>query len=136
MFRHLFMFLSLIFTLTAFAAEIPVMEVKGARYYNNIDTKIKVDLSSGEGSVRLKLSKKVCTRGGCRSRPILSKEAKVEGLFLQGDKLIFRGEAADVDCGTMGVSRVFKIPTLFLSGKCDVKVVESGRTLKVLFVTK
>lgn len=137
MVKHPFVFLSLFFTLSAFAAKTPVMEAEVKRHFSEISTKIKVDPSSGEGSVQLKVYRRSSRhRGGSHRVLMLSQEAKVEGLALQGDKLIFRGETADVECGTMGVSRIFKIPTLFLSGRCDVKVYEVDRVLKVYFEAK
>jgi hypothetical protein len=49
---------------------------------------------------------------------IFSQKVKVDGLMLMGDKVIYHGAEGDVVCGTMGVSRVFKRPTIYLSGKC------------------
>ena len=45
---------------------------------------------------------------------------KVEGLALVGDKVMYHGVEGAVDCGTMGVSRVFKVPTIYLNGNCKL----------------
>ena len=53
-------------------------------------------------------------------RVVFSKTTKIAGLTLVDDKAIFTGAEGEVICGTMGVSRIFKIPTLYLSGNCEL----------------
>lgn len=45
---------------------------------------------------------------------------KVDGLSLVDDKVIYQGVEGEVECGTLGVSRVFKVPTLYLNGNCKL----------------
>ena len=45
---------------------------------------------------------------------------KIDGLMLVGDKVIYHAPEGEVDCGTMGTSRILKRPTLYLSGKCSL----------------
>jgi hypothetical protein len=63
-------------------------------------------------------------------------EAVVPELTWVSDKLMLNGV---VDCGTMGISRVFKIPTLNLSGNCDLEVrivkTEAGKRVQVILLS-
>ncbi|WPU66729.1 hypothetical protein [Peredibacter starrii] len=61
---------------------------------------------------------------------------KIDNLMLMDGQIIYHGENGDVNCGKMGVSRVFKRPTIFLSGKCDLDADLRGTNLKVNFITK
>lgn len=67
---------------------------------------------------------------------IFEETVKIENLMLMENKIIFHGAEGDVNCGTLGVSRVFKKPTIFLSGKCDLDTHIKGSNLTVDFVTK
>ena len=73
-------------------------------------------------------------------RNILSDKVKIEGMTMNGDDVIYQSAEGDVVCGTMGRSRVFRIPTFYLSGKCDLvgKIFnENGvNKLSVKFITK
>jgi hypothetical protein len=53
-------------------------------------------------------------------RTVLEETVRIENLVLDGDKVIYQGENGDIDCGKLGKSRIFKVPTLYLSGKCDL----------------
>jgi hypothetical protein len=65
---------------------------------------------------------------------------KIEGLSLVGDKVIFNAPEGEVECGTMGKSRILKVPTLYLSGACTLSGrIEGSRTntrVVVKFKTK
>lgn len=67
---------------------------------------------------------------------IFEETIKIDNLMLMNDQIIYHGVNGDVNCGKMGVSRVFKKPTIFLSGKCDLDADLRGTNLKVNFVTK
>lgn len=67
---------------------------------------------------------------------IFEETVKIDNLMLMDNKIIFHGAEGDVNCGTLGVSRVFKKPTIFLSGKCDLNARIRGSNLTVKFVTK
>lgn len=73
-------------------------------------------------------------------RTLLTDKVKIEGMTMNGDEVIFQGAEGDVVCGKMGRSRVFRVPTFYLSGKCELvgKVVrELGvNKLTVTFKTK
>lgn len=53
-------------------------------------------------------------------RTILSDRVKIEGMTMNGDDVIYQDVNGDVVCGTMGRSRVLRVPTLYLSGKCNL----------------
>ena len=65
---------------------------------------------------------------------IFQETVKIDNLMLMGDKVIFHGAEGDVDCGTMGVSRVLKVPTLYLSGNCQLtsRVVGTRNNSKIV----
>ncbi len=59
-------------------------------------------------------------------RTIMTDKVKIPGLTMNGDEVIYQGADGDVVCGTMGRSRVFRVPTFYLSGKCELV----GRVLR------
>lgn len=65
---------------------------------------------------------------------------RVEGLSLNGDKVVFQAAEGEVECGTLGVSRVFKVPTIYLNGNCKltsrVVDVNSNPRVVVKLITK
>ncbi|MBY0515441.1 MAG: hypothetical protein K2P81_00930 [Bacteriovoracaceae bacterium] len=69
-------------------------------------------------------------------RSILTDKVKIEGMTMNGDDVIFQGAEGDVVCGTMKKSRVFRVPTLYLSGKCDLNGTIRNNMLTVTFRTK
>ena len=73
-------------------------------------------------------------------RTLFSDKVKIEGMTMNGDDVIYQSAEGDVVCGTMGRSRVFRIPTFYLSGKCDLvgSIVREngGNKVSVRFVTK
>lgn len=58
-------------------------------------------------------------------RTIYNHTELIPNLVLEGDKMIYHGNNGAVDCGTLGLSRVFRRPTIYLSGKCKL----TSRTL-------
>jgi hypothetical protein len=83
--------------------------------------------------------------GNCRRVPrttrhtIFQDLVKIENLMLVDNKLIYQGVEGEVECGTMGLSRLRRIPTLFLSGKCELEgqvlLQPKGRRVIVNFTT-
>lgn len=75
-----------------------------------------------------------------RSNTVLTNKVKIADVTMNGDDVIYQGAEGDVVCGSMGRSRVFRVPTFYLSGNCslDGKVVsENGqKVLVVKFKTK
>ncbi|WP_408095716.1 hypothetical protein ACJVC5_11785 [Peredibacter sp. HCB2-198] len=67
---------------------------------------------------------------------IFEETIKIDNLMLMDGQIIYHGVNGDVNCGKMGVSRIFKRPTIFLSGKCDLDADLRGTNLKVNFITK
>lgn len=58
----------------------------------------------------------------------------IPNLVLEGNKIVYQGENGNVECGTLGTSRVFRRPTLYLNGKCTLesKVVRDRADKKVI----
>jgi hypothetical protein len=75
-----------------------------------------------------------------RSNTVLTNKVKISDVTMNGDDVIYQGADGDVVCGSMGRSRIFRVPTFYLSGKCslDGKVVsENGKNVLVVkFKTK
>jgi len=73
-------------------------------------------------------------------RSVLTDKVKIEGMTMNGDDVIYQSAEGDVVCGTMGRSRVFRIPTFYLSGKCELvgTIVRANgmNQLSVTFKTK
>jgi len=144
---------ALMFSSIAFAAEVNVMNIAAERVrsQDNIRANFHLDQASGQGSVQISVTRQVIipgdhmggingrmgdVNGGSFDLSILNDEAIVPGLTLEGDKAVFRSGSEAIECGTMGVSRIFKVPTLYLSGKCDLQAFKSGDRLIVNLVTK
>lgn len=73
---------------------------------------------------------RICDRWGCypdipnrtpRVRTLVRKTIPVEGLELVGNEMIYYSELGEVNCGTLGTSRVLRRPTLYLTGNCVLK---------------
>jgi hypothetical protein len=133
-----------------------------------VDTKFHIDTNMKEAFAKINVDEAVtvyvrsCNGGGyygpgrngpgypypgyCQTIPqtqyrsILSDKVKIEGMTMNGNDVIYQSAEGDVVCGKMGTSRVFRIPTFFLSGKCDLVgtiVKENGvDKLTVRFTTK
>lgn len=75
-----------------------------------------------------------------RSNTVLTDKVKIVDVTMNGDDVIYQGADGDVVCGSMGRSRVFRVPTFYLSGKCSLEgkvVSEDGKKLLVVkFKTK
>lgn len=75
-----------------------------------------------------------------RYNTVLTDKVKIEGITMNGDDVIYQGNNGDVVCGTMGKSRVFRVPTFYLSGKCNldgkVTIQNGQKVLVVKFITK
>lgn len=119
-------------SLSAFAAELPVMEVNSLKTRGaQLSTRFEVNLQDGTAGVSLTATKMVHMG---RNHHISTKtwEKAVPELALVNDKLML----GDVDCGTMGETRVFRRPVLNLSGKCDVVAKRVNGIVKVSIVTE
>lgn len=76
-----------------------------------------------------------CDRWGCYPTPvptpqvfrILSKRVEVPNLNLVDKEMIYNGVNGEVNCGKLGLSRVLRRPTLYLSGACELKTYITNR---------
>jgi hypothetical protein len=147
------------------AATITVLEtsVVMARSNDMVSTKFFMDTTTGEGFAKVSVTQEDWTHtgpydgpwggwhncspyGGCFPRPmpqtpiyrtIFNKTVAIEGLKLHGQRIVFAGAEGDVECGTLGSSRVFNRPTLFLNGNCSLNgKVDRNSKLTVNFVTR
>jgi hypothetical protein len=156
-------------TASAFASDVTVLttNLPATRGYTSVDTKFYIDTEMKEAFAKINVDEQItiyvrdCSGGGyngpgypgpgypggyCRTVPqtqyrnILSDKVKIEGMTMNGNDVIYQSAMGDVVCGTMGRSRVFRIPTFYLSGKCDLvgKIFnENGvNKLSVKFITK
>jgi hypothetical protein len=130
-------------TALAFAADIPVMDAAlpvMSNYDSDVDARFQMDRESGEGSVVVTVSEMRWTdMGGSYDQwghyyphrvmmpvVIFRESAKVEGLALHGDQVIYAGRDGDVNCGRLGTSTVFNRPTIYLTGNCKLSGAISG----------
>ena len=56
-----------------------------------------------------------------RSRTIYQHTELIPGLVLNDKTMVYQGQNGDIECGTLGTSRIFKRPTLNLNGKCKLQ---------------
>ena len=71
-----------------------------------------------------------------RTNTVLTEKVKIEGMTTNGDDVIYQGTEGDVLCGTMKLSRVLRVPTLYLTGKCVLESRISNNSVVVKFKTK
>lgn len=150
-------------TTVAQAADLNVLDVyiPMASSYDTVDSSFQMNTSTGAGSVKVTVTQQRANPfpnpypypggcnpySGCIPRPmpmpqptyvvIFDEMIPVNGLRLENKKVLFDGENGTVDCGTLGYSRILKIPTIYLSGNCTL--IESlGRNgnLRVTLRTK
>lgn len=123
---------------SAFAADIQIMDAKLPMinsYDSSVDARFQMDTTTGEGSVVVTVSEMRWTQmpGGYdqwgRYYPgqrvnmpvvVFKDSAKVEGLALHGNQVIYAGRDGDVNCGRLGQSSVLRRPTIYLSGNCKL----------------
>ena len=143
-------------TVFAQAAEVTILStnIPPTRGLTRVETKFYIDTDMKEGFAKFMVEEqyttyvRICNGGPgypgprptprpypgyCRTIPqtqyrtILTDKVKIEGMTMNGDDVIYQGAEGDVVCGTMGRSRVFRVPTFYLSGKCDL----DGRVVRV-----
>lgn len=151
----------MVFTLVAHAAEVVVLE-EDLPYLNEAralsDSRFYMDTKTGEGFVKASVLEERYVQfpgqtwcsydywGRCipSRRPhstqvmVYSKTTKIEGLMLMGDQAVYQGAQGNVICGTMGSSRIFKVPTLYLSGNCKLssQIIRNGLNSKLIVTLK
>lgn len=141
--------LLMISAVSAFAAEVVVLDKQlggMSNYPTSVDARFQVDQNTNEGFVDVTVYEERMDYGGYRGpmgcdqfgrcypqrmpMPIqvvvFSQKVKVEGLMLMGDAVMYHGAEANVDCGKLGVSRIFRKPTIYLNGNCKLTGNVSG----------
>jgi hypothetical protein len=132
----------------AFAGEVLVLDQSVMNVGNgmtSVDARFQVDKNTSEGFVDVTVTEERYVMGGGYGYPgpgpmgcdrygrcfpqrmpmpmpvtVFSQRVKVEGLMLMGDTVMYHGAEGNVDCGTLGVSRVFRKPTIYLNGNCKL----------------
>lgn len=51
---------------------------------------------------------------------VYSRRIPIPNLKLEGDQIIYHLNDKKIDCGYLGVSRIFKLPKIFLTGSCNL----------------
>lgn len=130
--KSLIVLTTLAASLTAFAAELPVMEVNSMKTRGaSLSTRFEVNLQDGTAGVSLTATKMVHMGRGQHVQ-MKTWEKEVAELSLVDGKLML----GSIECGTMGETRVFRRPVLNLSGKCDVVAKRENGVVKVSIVTE
>jgi len=135
--------LMIISSVSAFAGEVQILDQQVMSIGNGrtmVDARFQVDKNTTEGFVDVTVTEERymgnpypgpigCDQWG-RCHPnrmpmpmpvtVFSQRVKVEGLMLMGDTVMYHGAEGNVDCGTLGVSRIFRKPTIFLNGNCKL----------------
>jgi hypothetical protein len=118
-----------------------------------VDARFQIDQTTGEGFVKVTVTQESPGRGGWYDQygrwypnrmpipvVVFQETAKIDGLTLVGDQVIYQGTEGDVDCGKMGVSRVFKKPTFYLNGNCklsgSIKYTSTSSNVVIVLKTK
>lgn len=130
--KSLIVITTLLASICASAAELPVLNVNSAKVRGaNLSTRFEVNLQDGTAGVSL-TAMKIVHMG--RGQHVSNKtwEKVVPELALVNDKLML----GEVECGTMGETRVFRRPVLNLSGKCDIVAKRTGSKVSVSIVTE
>lgn len=115
---------------SAFAAEVTVLDVPAGRShaYDNHDVRFIIDQEAGTASAHLSVSREheTCRPSGdygmdCTTwyTNLLSKKAPIDGMKVVDKQVTFEDR---IDCGKMGVSRIFKVPTFYMTGQCRLDV--------------
>lgn len=128
-------------TTSVFAAVVPVLDVELRNLTTrdtDVDTRFYVDPDTREGFVQVEVEEAhTVYRRGCHYdrygrcypttytdrvyRTVFKDTVKVDGLMLMDKSVVLHTAEGDVECGTYGLSRVLKRPTIYLSGKCDIQ---------------
>ncbi len=156
------LFFALLISTSALAAEVVVMDIpaRDLRGADRVDSKFVVNEELGTVSARMDATQTVMQcmgpmggyyRGGyyrpgpygrpynhCMTyvRNIMTVTEEVPGMVVE-DKVV---SLDGVVCGKMGISRILKVPTLYLNGKCKLSEkivrVDGERRLIVKVTTK
>ena len=126
---------------TVYAADqVIVLEAKVPVIYDTnskAEASFYMDQTTGQGFVKAIVTESIPRHpqdGGPSYSRTFSDKVQVPGLVLMGDQAVYQGASGNVVCGTMGVSRVFKVPTLYLNGNCKLngKIVRTNTETKLV----
>jgi hypothetical protein len=117
--KLLIVLFSLLLSIVASASEIKVLEIEGRKAGSgSLVTRFDVNLSDETVAVTLKVIKRV---RGKNPYTTTRKFSKVVPELAINDKILeLNIDGKITDCGTMGLTSVFKRPVLRLTGKCDI----------------
>ncbi len=134
--KTLIVIAALLSSVAVSAAELTVMSVATSKLVRaNLTTRFEVNLEDGTAGVSLTATRMV-HRGRHSSMTSRTFETMVPELSLVDKTLVLNTNGESVECGMMGVTRVFKRPVLLLNGNCDVITKREGALVKVMVVTK
>jgi hypothetical protein len=130
------MILVLSCSLSALASETVVLEVSSTKIRGSqLVPRFEVNLEDGSAGASLTATRVV--HMGRHTRTVSKRfEALIPGLTLNEDVLTFSSAEGSVDCGTMGVTRIFKRPLLNLNGDCKLVTKRVGNKVQLLLITK
>jgi hypothetical protein len=133
--KALLMTVTLFASLSAVASEMKVLEISAQNSRGYVSPRFEVNIQDATAGVSATVRR---SAGSSRNRYTVTRtyEAAVAELSLNGKDLEFNKDGVSVVCGTMGVTRVFKIPTLILSGKCDLVTKKVNGKAQVFLVTE
>lgn len=122
---------------STFAGELKVMEVatKKIRFANLVTLQFEVDLNGTEHGVSLRADT-IYHGGDVVTTDTDIYENVVPELSLNDKLFTVSIDGVETVCGTMGQTRIFKRPTLRLSGKCNLVKRTTGNMTEVYLVTK
>lgn len=146
----------------AFAAETvrvieDVIPYSNSRHFTRTDAKFHMDTNSSLGYAQVTVTEEyqvtywetVCTghhdprrgtvchrvpRTQTEYRTIYQHSELIANLVLEGNKMVYHSQTGAVECGTLGTSRVFRRPTLYLNGNCKLNshIVQDRADRKVI----
>lgn len=141
---------------SVFAESVTLLDTRiGTSFgYTRASAKFFMDTDTGIGYARIIVTeternpfppgRTICDQFGCYPAPIptpiqrtiLSEQVMIPGLTLEDNQMIYRADDREINCGRLGVSRVLRRPTLYLSGKCELNSDIRFDELKVTFDLK
>ena len=152
-----FILLTLVLTsFTAMATEvITILDTRIQPSYEmqTTSSKFYVDTKSGQGYAKVavdEFQREVfpgpvrCDEFGCYpdrqptriARRVFNQQVMIVNLRIENKEMIYSTENGDVNCGRLGTSRIFKIPTIYLSGKCVLRETLNYDRLRVTLTIK
>ena len=118
--KKLVLMTTLFASLAVSAGELKVMDLPSSEMaHGHVTTRFEIDLNSGTAGVSATVTRRKPGRGGGTTYTH-TRENVVPELSMVGGTLALNVDGVSVDCGTMGVTIIFKRPVLNLNGNCDL----------------